>query len=208
MKSGILEVKKANTEFTSIKVEGGGVLDVLVDMDVNDKVPGTDWGIVVDGTADPILKLKNGHTIKATNGVYIKQGAFVSNYNPNTTQTPKIDGAFRIDAGEIHLGAEPPQNIVAYTTLTVTGMTYLYGTGKFHTDIDVNNAGNRDAIHTEEKFDIGANFTVQPETDAASSFSPVLVSDKGFVDTTDPVNPNPAKWIIMRIGYNIEVKKV
>lgn len=203
------ETTTQGAEFTSVKVIGAGVLDVRADIKVTDKVPGTDWGLIVDGTIDPVLVMKNFLVLEATHGVYIKNGQFITTYNQGVTQTPEIDGAFRIDAGKIELGVSDPVNVVGYTTLTVTGRTYLWGTGKFHTRIDTANAGNRDAIHTKEKFNIGANFTIQPDTVANAAFSPVLVSDEGFTDNVDPNNPDPTKWEMQRdgTGKNFEVKK-
>lgn len=199
------ELTARNAEFTSVEVSVSGTFKVRDYIKVTDKVPGSDWGVVVDGAAAS-LEVTNGSTIEATNGVYVKNGGFTTEYKTNVNQITTIEGKFRIDDGEIYLGAKDPPGVVGYSTLLVKEMVYLWG-GTLHTRMDDNNSGNRDAIETWDQFNIGAQFTIAPMNVGPVAGSPVLVSKNGFTDDVDPNNPDSTKWVMGRNGKNFEVKR-
>jgi hypothetical protein len=64
--------------------------------------------------------LLNGESLSATNGFCMNDGLFVTKYAVDGVQLPKIVGTFTMTGGSISLGVGAPQNVVGYTTLTIT----------------------------------------------------------------------------------------
>lgn len=183
-----------------------GLLDLLDGgLTVTGKVWLSPWGVTMSGAGSTII-MKNGETLKATQGVSMTGGFFFSDYNPNALQLPKIDGVFHMAGGEMELGKNSAPGVVAYTTLIVTQTAKLYG-GTFHTKLDPTDKENRDAIDTEDKLDTTAGFTINPNNAGPVLPTKVLVSVNGFTaNSVDPTNPNNGLWVMTRVGNNFEVK--
>lgn len=170
----------------AVLIEGGNLTVKPDGMEVTKKVAGTNWGVMMLGG---VINIKNGTTLKATNGVYVDGGDLLTTgaINP-VPQEAKIEGALRFYDGRIILGTGDD---TTYSTLWVTDRVELIG-GTFLPKVNATNATEEDNIRTDEEFDCFTTFEISPQE--LNGQAPVntrwtilwSTAANGFVDNTDP----------------------
>ena len=118
------------------------------------------------------------------------------------TVTATIEGKFQILDGKIELGNGMPSSESGYTVLIVTENAELWG-GTFAPFVNPLTSALRDYIQTDKKLDIDSAFTISPHQlgnfqYVITSAWPVLGSEDGFTDLTNPTNGDPDHYTMAR----------
>ncbi|MEO2090892.1 MAG: hypothetical protein ABGY75_15540 [Gemmataceae bacterium] len=194
-------------KLSSVKVDGGSLWLRKGGLEVTDKVPGTDWSVVMTPTGSPTVSINNRETLKVAHGFQMNcdDVALVTNIVAEGPQTATIEGKFRILAGEIILGAgKTGTELVDYAGLIVTEDAELWG-GKFSPVINPYTGSECEYIETKKKLNIESAFTVYPwHFQFPNVQEPyhgdwhVLRSALGFTDGTNPTNGDPDNWDMYR----------
>lgn len=142
-------------EVPAVKIEGGDLVVQGNGLKVTDKVPGSTFGVRMDGGR---IDIRNGSRLNATHGVYMLDGELTTTAVANVFPMAWIEGALKVTDGNITIGTG---NDATYSTLKVTGQVTLVE-GNLHLKVDATNTMNVDNIQTDDKFDCWDMFSIVP----------------------------------------------